>query len=89
MGIKRTIKRNAAADDILLEDAFAEFIAEKEAHNLSAATIHSYEASFQKFKGFMGDNNTEEENEFVPNKVVCLVIENAYLIENTAETHSD
>ena len=32
---------------------------------------------------------TEEENEFVPNKVVCLVIENAYLIENTAETHSD
>ena len=58
MGIKRTIKRNAAADDILLEDAFAEFIAEKEAHNLSAATIHSYEARFQKFKGLMGDNNT-------------------------------
>lgn len=58
MGLKRSIKKNSAADDILLEDAFAEFIAEKEAHNLSAATIHSYEASFEKFKGFMGDNNT-------------------------------
>ena len=58
MGVKRTIKRNTKADDILLEDAFEEFIAEKEAHNLSAATIHSYRASFDKFKVFMGDNNT-------------------------------
>ncbi len=58
MGLKRSIKKNLAADDILLEDAFAEFIAEKEAHNLSAATLHSYEASFNKFKSFMGDNNT-------------------------------
>ena len=58
MGIKRTVKRNTAANDILLEDAFEEFIAEKEAHNLSAATIHSYRASFEKFKDFMGDKNT-------------------------------
>lgn len=58
MGLKRSIKRNTTVDDILLEDAFTEFIEEKRAHNLSEATIHSYEASFQKFKGFMGDNNT-------------------------------
>ena len=32
---------------------------------------------------------TEEENDFVSNKVVCLVIGNAYLIENTTETYSE
>ena len=58
MATKRTIKRNTSADDILLEDAFDEYITEKEAHNLSPATITSYRASFEKFKKFMGENNT-------------------------------
>lgn len=58
MAVKRTIKRNAEADDILLENAFEEFITEKIARNLADATLTSYRESFVKFKSFMGDNNT-------------------------------
>ena len=58
MAIKRTIKRNVKADDVVLDDVFEDFLSEKLAHNLSNATIISYRRSFNKFKGFMGDNNT-------------------------------
>jgi integrase/recombinase XerD len=58
MAMKRAVKRSAEADDILLEEVFEDFIAEKEAHGLSPATITGYRGSFEKFKGFMGDNNT-------------------------------
>jgi len=57
MAIKRTIKRNAKADDVVLEDVFNDFIAEKQARNLSPATIYSYETSFKKFKEFIGEKD--------------------------------
>jgi len=58
MAVKRTIKKSIEADNVVLEDVFWDFIAEKEAHNLSPATIYSYKTSFKKFKVFMGDDNT-------------------------------
>ena len=58
MAVKRTIKRSAAADDILLEDAFEEYMVTKVARNLSDATLHNYRYSFNKFKDFLGENIT-------------------------------
>lgn len=49
MAIKRRIKRSVRADDIILFEAFEEFIAEKEANNLSEPTIRNYRQSFEYF----------------------------------------
>lgn len=43
--MKRTIKRNFSADEILLLEAFEDFIDAKEAQNLSPATIRNYKQS--------------------------------------------
>ena len=57
--MKRTIKKSATADSINLMEAFAEFIEEKEAQNKSAATIHNYKQSFEKYCAFNEfDDNT-------------------------------
>jgi integrase/recombinase XerD len=58
MAVKRSIKRSLAADDILLTDAFEEFIVTKEARNLSEATIYNYRYSFKKFIDFIGESTT-------------------------------
>jgi len=58
MAVRKTIKRSAAADDILLEDAFEEYMVAKIARNLSDATLYNYRYSFEKFKGFLGENIT-------------------------------
>ena len=66
MAIKRTIKRSSGADDIILLDAFEDFIIEKEAHNLSDATIKNYRQSFDffvKFAGYSDKTTTEEVNQ--------------------------
>ena len=66
MAIKRTIKRSSGADDIILLDAFEDFIIEKEAHNLSDATIKNYRQSFDffvKFAGYTDKTTTEEVNQ--------------------------
>jgi integrase/recombinase XerD len=63
MGIKRTIKRNAAADKVLLREAFGEFIQEKEISGLSEPTLKSYAKSWKKFVEFCNvteDSTTEE-----------------------------
>ena len=65
MAVKRTIKRSSKADDIILLDAFEDFIIEKEAHNLSDATIKNYRQSFDffvKFAGYTDQTTTEEVN---------------------------
>ena len=49
MGVKRKVKRSTNPDEILLIEAFSDFIAEKRAFNLSEATIHNYEQSFDYF----------------------------------------
>lgn len=54
MGVARRIKRSADAEQYLLFDAFAEFIDEKEAKNLSASTLKNYEFSFNSFCSFYG-----------------------------------
>lgn len=59
MGIKRKITKNVSYEAIPLLDAFEDFIVEKEAKNLSAASIHNYRQSFNLFCGFCEfDNNT-------------------------------
>lgn len=66
MAVKRTIKRSSGADDIILLDAFEDFIIEKEAHNLSDATIKNYRQSFDffvKFAGYTDKTTTEEVNQ--------------------------
>ena len=52
MAMKRTIKRSSSADDIILFEAFEDFIIEKRAKNLSEATIANYRQSFSFFSKF-------------------------------------
>lgn len=54
MGIKRTIKRSSGAYDIILFEVFEEFLTEKRANNLSAATIRNYQQSFEFFSKSAG-----------------------------------
>lgn len=49
MGLKRAIKKSLGNYDILLKEAFDEFIQEKEINGLSAATITSYQDSYRRF----------------------------------------
>lgn len=52
MGMKTKIKRSAGADYILLNEAFEEFIAEKEIRNLAPSTIENYKVSYKFFCEF-------------------------------------
>lgn len=62
MGVKRKITKSKAADSILISDAFADFVAEIEARNLSASTIRNYIQSYNYFMEFCDfDNNTTTE----------------------------
>jgi integrase/recombinase XerD len=59
MGIKKKITKTAGADEVLLFDAFDDFILEKEVRNLSIATIKNYELTFRVFCEFCEfDKNT-------------------------------
>lgn len=63
MGIKRKISRSSASEVITLNEAFEDFIAEKEAKNLSTSTIHNYRQSynfFMDFCGFDSETTTDE-----------------------------
>lgn len=60
MGIKRTVKKSADSG-VLLESLFNDFIIEKEARNLSPATIESYKNSYARFTNFIGEKNTSED----------------------------
>lgn len=55
MAIKRAIKRVVVGDQILLSEAFKQFMLEKEALNKSPATIKSYHGSLKKFFDWAGD----------------------------------
>lgn len=55
MAIKREIRKVANADTIILNEAFEDFIAEKEATNKSEATTKSYRKSFKKWCDYFGD----------------------------------
>lgn len=52
MGIKRRIKQSSTPDAMPIREAFQEFVHEKEAKNLSRATIKNYEQSFEYFMEF-------------------------------------
>lgn len=63
MGTKRRIKKSSGYDLIPLFQAFEEFIVEKEARNLSEATLRNYRQSFDLFAAFHGltaDTTTDE-----------------------------
>lgn len=63
MGMQRKIKRSTGYDLTPLDQAFEEFISEKEAKNLSHATIHNYQQSynfFMRFCGFNHETTTDE-----------------------------
>lgn len=66
MAVKRKIKKSTGYDLIPLGMAFDEFIQEKEARNLSQATIRNYIQSFEYFMDFnelsRDDNTTDEIN---------------------------
>lgn len=64
MAVKRKIKKSTGYDLIPLGMAFDEFIQEKEARNLSQATIKNYIQSFEYFMDFnelSRDENTTDE----------------------------
>lgn len=67
MGIKRTIQRTASAASVTLNEAFAEFKAEKEAKNLSPSTIKNYEQSYGYFLQFTELTEDDEVTEVQPN----------------------
>lgn len=59
MGMKHRIRRSSTPAEMPIEEAFNEFINEKEAKNLSAATIRNYSQSYDYFMDFHGfDNET-------------------------------
>jgi integrase/recombinase XerD len=63
MGIKRSIKQNTEAIEVLLFDAFEEFVTEKELKNLSEATINNYKHTFKtwaEFNSFDRDTGVDE-----------------------------
>ena len=63
MAVKRRITKSSGYDLIPLSMAFDEFITEKEAQNLSPATIRNYKQSvnyFMKFNGFTDETTTDE-----------------------------
>lgn len=66
MAIKHKVKRSANANDVMLFEAFEDFIIEKQAHNLSEATLKNYRQSFEyfcKFGQYTDKTSTEEVNQ--------------------------
>ena len=61
MGVKRRIKVSNIGDGISMVEAFAEFIADKEAENLSPKTIANYRQSYEYFKDFEFDGEDDIE----------------------------
>lgn len=63
MAIKTKVRRSAESEVKYLNEAFEDFIAEKEALNLSNSTIKNYEVTFYTFSKFFGwdDDTTTEE----------------------------
>ena len=63
MGVKRKIQKSSGYDLIPISQAFEEFLAEKEAKNLSPSTLRNYQQSydyFMRFNDFTEDNTTDE-----------------------------
>lgn len=62
MGTKRVIRKSVGFDLIPLNEAFEEFIAEKGARNLSAATLRNYRESYEAFAKFneLTDDDTTD-----------------------------
>jgi integrase/recombinase XerD len=59
MGVKRKIKRSSSPDTMPIQEAFNEFITEREAKNLSKSTLRNYIQSFDYFMEFFEfDNDT-------------------------------
>ena len=81
MGTKRVMKSNNNADEILLEDAFSDFIAEKESDNLSPSTIHSYQGSFKLFKNFV--------NELIGDDMFCSKIDRGTIMKWKTSMQND
>lgn len=61
MGKKRVLQMDANARAHLLDTAFEEFIAEKEAKNLAPSTLRCYRQSYNYFTDFVEDALDEEE----------------------------
>ena len=61
MATRMTIKRNAKANNVDLCDVFENYLSEKDARNLSPATIFSYRESFKKFQCFVGEETPADE----------------------------
>lgn len=60
--VKRTIKRSTETETPLLFECFDDFYSEKEARNLSPATLKNYKQSFEKFAEFHQFNEETETN---------------------------
>ena len=60
MALKRTIKPTFEATAPTFAQAFDEFMAEKEAHNLSKATLKNYQQSYDYFIAFHNFNPDED-----------------------------
>lgn len=59
MGVPKKIRRATKSDEICVEDAFNQFIIEKEALQRAAATVKSYQKSYLRFlQSFEIDGNT-------------------------------
>lgn len=54
MAIKHRIKRSSTPDAMPIQEAFSEFIAQREAKNLSKSTIRNYTQSYEYFMDFNG-----------------------------------
>ena len=67
--MKRKVKRAKQPDQTPLKEAFDEFISEREAKNLSSATIRSYKQSYRFFSDYaktvINEDNEEEELELI------------------------
>lgn len=63
MAIKRMVKKSAGADDVMLLEAFTEYLTEKEAHNLAPKTLFNYKQSVEMFFDFCGYNDTTSTEE--------------------------
>lgn len=63
MGVKRTIKKSAGSDSVLLFQAFEEFMEEKEAVARSSSTLGNYKLSFELFVRFFDFDETTTTDE--------------------------
>lgn len=73
MAVKRVIKKSSKANEILIEDAFTEFINIKQAKNLSAATIRNYEQSYDFYCRFCGFDSSSTCEEIKSNQIYAWI----------------